>query len=574
MLILLTIFLFIFISLVMLILNLVRPKFSIQGFLTVLTALAGWAMVFLARVGSPQVITLLQWKPEYLFPLSPAMLIDNYSWYFALAIVSLSVTVLITSITQLGYGSKSNDSATYNLNPDNNSQNHLLSGSSTSASVTSDRTNMKPNWRSWAAILVISSLGLVAVTSGNLLTLLLAWAALDIVELFILLGWVPQSVLRERIILSFSAKVAGIGILLFTAIMLWSQGASLSFNTISPSTSLLLVLAAGMRLGVLPLNLPLTHRLPITRGTETILPLVSAAAGFILLIRVSHVGVAGVITPYILGITTIVGMFAALNWFITKEELEGKRYWLLGTASLAIAALIVNQPTACLVWGISSLLSGGFIFSMSLHHRNLLPIVVLGLINFSALPLSPSWQLTTLYAFSANTQINPILFSIIGFLLLLTQVFLFAGFTRLALRGSFSAIIQKPENIERWVWFLYPIGLFFIVLTHFLIGLQLYPDMKTAPVFIWIVGPIIVALCGLFLYVGERFPQTFHIMGRSKMASFGKDLLSLNWFYRFLWKVFHIVARIFALLSDILEGEGGIIWALVLFALIFVFLQR
>jgi hypothetical protein len=31
---------------------------------------------------------------------------------------------------------------------------------------------------------------------------------------------------------------------------------------------------------------------------------------------------------------------------------------------------------------------------------------------------------------------------------------------------------------------------------------------------------------------------------------------------------------LFSLFSTILEGDGGILWALVLFALIFVFLQR
>ncbi len=79
-------------------------------------------------------------------------------------------------------------------------------------------------------ILILTSLGLVAVTAGNMLTLLLAWAALDVIELVILLGQMLQSKSRERIILAFSARMAGIGTVLLAGIIPWSQGPSLSFE--------------------------------------------------------------------------------------------------------------------------------------------------------------------------------------------------------------------------------------------------------------------------------------------------------------------------------------------------------
>ena len=58
MLILLTIFLFIFTSLAMVVLRLVRPRLSIQGFLAVLAVIAGLVMVFLARSDIPKIIVL------------------------------------------------------------------------------------------------------------------------------------------------------------------------------------------------------------------------------------------------------------------------------------------------------------------------------------------------------------------------------------------------------------------------------------------------------------------------------------------------------------------------------------
>src|SRR4030066_2196606 len=106
MLILLTIFLLLFIPFAMLILHLARPKFSIQGFLVVLAVLAGWPMVLLAKSAVPQTITLLRWQPVSFFPISPALLIDDISWYFALAVISLALTSVVTSIAQLGQSLK------------------------------------------------------------------------------------------------------------------------------------------------------------------------------------------------------------------------------------------------------------------------------------------------------------------------------------------------------------------------------------------------------------------------------------------------------------------------------------
>ena len=574
MLILLTIFLFVFTPLAMLILHLVRPKLSIQGFLAVLAVLVGWSMVFLARSDIPRIIPLLQWKPDFLFPISPSLQIDNISWYFALALTSLTFSVMVTSIAHLGQGPTLDQSPAQKkiqVVEDPNSSDEIVSSDAPAKIL---EAGLTPNWLLWASILALTSLGMLAVTAGNMLTLLLAWASLDIIELIILLGQMLQSKTRERIILAFSAKMAGIGIVLLAGLVLWSQGASLSFDAISQPVSTYLVLAAGLRLGVLPLHLPLTQGLPIRRGLGTILRLVPAASSYILLVRVSNAGVTGSVTPYLLGLTTLAGLFAAVNWLGAKDELNGRPYWVLGSASLAVAAAILNHPSACLAWSIASLLSGGLIFSMPLRHRGLIPLVVLGLVNLSALPFSPTWQGTALYQYSPYIPVNLTLFSLISFIFLLIQSFLLAGFFRHALRGIFPAGEKTSEHIERWVWFLYPIGLIIIAVSHLLIGWRLYPNVNDVALSGWIIGLLALIIAGLIVSIAWRYPRPFPSFGRSIKTSFWNNLFSLEWLYRFLWKLFGTISRLFALSSTILEGDGGILWALVLFALIFVFLQR
>ena len=576
MLILLTIFLLLLAPLIMLVLHLVRPKFRFQGFIGVLATLAGWILVLLSRGQEPLLINLPRWEPDLFFPTSPVLLIDDSSRNFALALVSLSLALIITSIAQLGQSLKlsriqvtqhnavpipqvSNEKAQSDGGPTNN-------GSSSIAS----------NWQSWAGMLLLTSIGLVAVTAGNLLTLLLAWAALDVLELLILLGQVLESRSRERIILAFTARIAGIGTVLLAAIIPWYHGSSLSYDAITQSTSIYLLIAAGLRLGVLPLHLPYSQVLPLSRGLGTILRLVSAASSFILLVRVSSVGINGPAAPYLVVLTLLAGLFAAFNWMNARDEINGRPYWLLATGSLVVVSAILNRPVACLTWCIASLLSGGMVFSMALRHKNLAPLAVMGLFNLSALPFSPTWMGASLYDYSSvyTNWIPQWLYYSFFIAIVFTHSLLLTGFARHALRGMLLPEDQKEVHIERWVWLLYPLGLAVILVAHFLIGWFLYPDFHVVPLLGWLAGMITVVISGLLWLESIRHPRILSYRLLSVKGSPLNRFVSMEWIYPLFWRLFRLLTRLSTLFSTILEGDGGILWAMVLFALIFVFLQR
>jgi hypothetical protein len=369
MLIVLTIFLLIFVPLAMVIFNLARPKFGIQGFLVVLAILSGWIMVLLARADITQTITLLHWEPASFFPNSPTLLIDNISWSFSLGLMSLTMALTITSIAQMGQSLKPIPTQKINKIEVDEVQGASVTLINSSEPVAKQESGLSSNWRSWAGILILTSFGLVAVTAGNMLTLLLAWAALDISELVILLSQVLESRSRERIVLAFTARMAGIGMALLAGIIPWSEGITLSYDSINQSTSIFLVLAAGLRLGVLPIHLPLIQHIPLRRGLWTVLRLVPATSSLILLVRVAKIGVLGPATPYLLALTALAGLYAGIHWMSAREELKGQPLWLIGTASMAVASAILNRPMACIAWSMASILSGGLIFSMSIRHK-------------------------------------------------------------------------------------------------------------------------------------------------------------------------------------------------------------
>jgi hypothetical protein len=50
-------------------------------------------------------------------------------------------------------------------------------------------------------------------------------------------------------------------------------------------------------------------------------------------------------------------------------------------------------------------------------------------------------------------------------------------------------------------------------------------------------------------------------------------LFNLAWLYDLLWWIYHRLLQIIQVVSEILEGEGGVLWTLVLLALLISLLQ-
>ena len=67
------------------------------------------------------------------------------------------------------------------------------------------------NWHAWASSLALAGFGIAAVLAGNPLTLMLAWAAIDILEITILLVQVRESKVHVQTLVAFAARVGGLG---------------------------------------------------------------------------------------------------------------------------------------------------------------------------------------------------------------------------------------------------------------------------------------------------------------------------------------------------------------------------
>ncbi len=156
------------------------------------------------------------WGSAALFANSPSFLAERITWPYALALTTLGLAVILTAVVRENF----------------------------------------PAPFPWAGTLTLIGFGLLAVLADNPLTLVLVWAGLDLTELITQLasawkGEAPASAWWRDL----RTRALGIGLLLWAGLTSLWRGVPLDFRSPLPEAGVFLILAAGLRLGVLPLHL-------------------------------------------------------------------------------------------------------------------------------------------------------------------------------------------------------------------------------------------------------------------------------------------------------------------------------
>ncbi|MBN1145871.1 MAG: hypothetical protein JXA78_01345 [Anaerolineales bacterium] len=502
-------------ALIMLAIRLRRPGFSYFWLLASFASLLAWLVILLGRLQTPAVIPLVAWQPQEIFPLSPALLLDEISWPFALALGTLNLATVLTAVAR-------------------------------AASAPSSRSN----WSELASSMLITAASLLGVFAGNLLTLLLAWAAVDLVEMILWLMRPGRSAQGPQVVIAFAWRAAGLAPALWAGMAAYASGQSLSFTAITPQIGFYLLIAAGLRLGILPVNRLLPEDASPQRGAQIMLRLAPQAANLILLARAAATGAPPALAPALLFLASLAALYGGLGWINADDEMKGMPFWSLCVGALALAAAARAQPAASLAWGLALLLPGGLLFLFSTRARWLLPLPLIAVFSLSSLPFSPTWQATRLVAppIGASTLI-----------LMVAQGLMLSGYLRHALRKAAPLV-----SAERWVWIIYPWGLMLLPLAHFVIAWLSQPLAQPSPSWraSWPAAAVAL-LATLFAAWGRTSRRA-----SGPALAFLQAALAVDWLYRLLSSAYRGLNRLFSLANTTLEGEAGILWALLLLTLL------
>lgn len=474
-----------------------------------LVAAGGAAAAFIGVVFWAGIIpfeaTLPAWQPQTLFPTAVTFRVDGAAWALSASITALTAAILLTAVTRPVFG----------------------------------------NTLSWAGTLMLGGVGVLSAVSNNPLTLLLTWALLDLAEFFAQVSSVDGARNNEQAVISFATRVAGSSFLLWSYIEGFSSASTGTFQSLPSNTSLYLGIAAGLRLGVLPLHLPYDPKSSLRRGFGTGLRLIGAASTLSVLTH--HPLTAAGWTPLLMLLAGIAAVYGGWMWLRAPDELNGRPYWMIGIASLAVLSALGGNPTGAAAWACILVLAGGALFLSAARGVHINRLLLVGVWGLSSLPLS-----LTATAWNGNT----------GFAIpfaLAAQAAMAAGYIRFALRPGTESLDESPA----WAKAVYPAGLAALLIVQVLLGLFGWEGaLQTGN---WILAlPASLLTLGLFWST-----RRFRIFSPARVHWVGSTGSGVNGIYQSLWAVYRGLARLSQTINKSLEGEGGIMWTL-LFLIFFI----
>lgn len=511
-----------------LVLRRLRPGFGYAWLLAVVSTMAVWGLLIFFRFRPPPAVIFLNWLPVTQMVGTVIFQLDTPAWVYTMSLAGLAAAVILTASARLQHQS---------------------------------------NPSTWAANLAITAAGMLATLAGTPLTLVLAWTVIDVAELVFILGAVREKETTAEAVIAFSFRVAGTLVLMGTMVLSRVTGQELLLIDPRPDLSFFLLVAAGLRLGVLPLHLPYIRDLPFRRGVSTTLRMVSAASGLVVLGRLPVTVVSQAWYPWMVLFAVLAAFYGTVMWLASTNEIRGRPYWMIALAGLAVVSVVRGFPTASLAWGSLMILAGGLLFLYSVRERWLIFLPGLAALAFSGLPFTPGgvgWQ---------GLVVFPINFPDLIFWGV--HVLLLIGFFRHTFRAE-----ERLSTLERWIKVVYPLGLGLLAGTCWLVAVLGWTESRGLDRWGASLLSVGAAVGGWFAlrrlepwWMAHPERTAWVTAASQPLLRVLNALLRLDWLYRLAGLSYRLAQSVIRALTVILEGEGGVLWVLVLLALLVSLLQ-
>ncbi|MBE0699991.1 MAG: hypothetical protein IH586_23950, partial [Anaerolineaceae bacterium] len=416
-----------------------RPSIGYSWLIASLTGLLVTILMLLLRWRLPLELVLEQWRPFGEISSPPAFILDLNSWAYAFCLVVLALAFILTDAARL-----ETEAHPYN----------------------------------WAVGLGLTGIGLLAVMARNPTTLVVIWTAVDFIEILIVLSTEAGRRMGQQTVTTFSIRSAGSLLVVLAMLYARSQGISFALDPIPGELAIFMLLAVGLRLGVLPLNVLYAQEVYVRRGLGNLMRMIGPASSLMVLSRMPEQVVPVEWHPVFLGLCALAALYGAAMWLAADHELAGRLYWLIALAALAIASVINGNARASITWGTALLLVGSVLFFYSAYRRRNLFIPILAVIGITGLPFTP-------VAAGWSGVIGPV-FNFYTFTFLSSVILLIWGFIRHSLRPR-----EELHRMERWVHPVYPTGLVSLILAQWVIGVAGWPGSFSLGVW-WAAGGVFI----------------------------------------------------------------------------------
>ncbi len=479
----------------------------------VFISLLDWFLLILIRVENFHPLVLDKWFSIGTTPIVLQFQITNQNWPVIFSILSVLPAFLLTGIARL---------------------------------------DVRRDLRLWSSAIVVVMISFLAVTVSNLWTLLILWTAFDLFDVFFHLV-ILQSTERAELQRSLIVRFIGSLFLIYQTASLSQTAINPSLDSLSGSGSIIFIIAAFLHSGVLPIQrseqiktVPNSGR--IIEGMLRLLIFV-VSLSLLIYLPVPNLNFLFSLSISILLFVLLVRLgFSAV---VNKEEfITGKSVFFMSV----FLVFIFFQDGNPEFWLPALFMTGTFALFYS--HRNPATVIfpLLMAVVVSGLPYS-------LDSFGGRGFLNDasllsVIFSIIPLILYLS------GFVRksMAERNDFNSL----ESIYQLVFLS---GLMIMILSGELIAFK-FINGSRVELSLWWAGVIVVLFTSVLVFLTRQEIRVFPLKTRLNNSSIEMRILSLNWLFDLGQGLKNRLRNFVSGFSRLLEGSGGLLWALVFLVLI------
>ncbi len=520
------------------------PSFPYTGLVSISAALLALGTLLLMALGLPLTATLSAWGPENLFGVGLVLSVDGLAWLFGLALLAATLAALVTGLARPG----------------------------------GRRVGTR------MIMLLLPLAGLLSIFADNLLTRIIAWALLDLVYFSALIFLAERQGIESQAVLNLAFNACGTLLAIAAAVLISRTSPTLSLRdaALTPQSTVLITLAAVFRLGLFPLHLALPSDLNLREGLGTLLRLIPAGVALETLSRLASYGFPTPVRPWLVLFALAAALLGALQLWNINDPRRGIVYLVISQSGVALAAGLLGGTTGAISMTATALalLLGGTLIYLSAGHdeQRLWPTgwSLLGLAALAGAPLTVGFMgvghsYTVLLAGGWLNWLSLLV-------LLAAQPILVAGLLYTCFWPG------QPLEVEPALMAAYIGGLslpaVLLVLTALfatiagpIVLLQSLGLLGFSGFGSW-AALVLVALTlggGILLWqydtpIRERVGD----LAGLALAAFGQ----LDWLYQGVWNIIRSTGNLIDSLRAVLEGEGAILWALVVGILVWLLVRQ
>ncbi|MEP7356407.1 MAG: hypothetical protein ABI847_04160 [Anaerolineales bacterium] len=509
------------------------PRFRHTGPIAVAAALAALATLLWMALGLPVSATLSNWLPAELFRTGLALNVDGLAWLFALAVLAATIAALVTGLARPGGRRVGNR----------------------------------------VAILLLTLTALMSIFSENVLTRVVAWALLDIIYFLSLLWLAEGESLEPQAVLNLTFNAAGTLCAVAAAVLISRTSATLSLRdaALTPQSTVLMTLAAIFRLGLFPLHLALPTEVTLRQGVGTLIRLIPAAVALETLSRLALFGFSETVRPWLAVFALAALVVGAFQLWNSADPRHGLIYLVIAQSGVAVLAGLWGGAQGALALTVTTLtlIMGGALIYLSSGHDEQRPwptaLPLVGVAAIGGLPLTVGflgvghlyasliaaggwyWLALAVIVLAQSVLVAGLLYAVFwpGVSLEAEPVTFAAYFGGLSLPAMLLVLTAIFATLPGSIALMQDLGL---------LG---FSGLGSA------VAALLVVISLAAGYALWRFDALIRGFAAPLTGLSLANITRLDWLYALVWNVLRSLGSLVDNVGAILEGEGAILWALV-----------